>query len=61
MKRRLDAKHLAVVGADSSWELRKTCSSWEDADRFRTAIVNETQKSARVRYEQPNYLVEWKS
>ena len=53
--------HLAVPDThDPEWELRETCSSWEDADRYRTAIVNNSQRSARVRYVHPNYLVEWK-
>lgn len=42
------------------WELRETCGGWEDADRYRTAIINETRRCARVRYAPPNYLVEWR-
>lgn len=49
-----------VISADG-WELAHTCKTWEDADRFRTAIVRESNRSARVRYAQPNFLVEWKS
>lgn len=52
---------IADAPAAPEWELAETCSSWEDADRYRTAIINNSQRAARVRYEQPNYIVEWKS
>lgn len=47
--------------ASSEWEVREICKSWEDADRYRSAIINNTQRQARVRYEQPNYIVEWRA
>ena len=54
-------KESKKIAPSPEWEVREICSSWEDADRYRTAIVNNSQRSARVRYEQPNYLVEWRS
>lgn len=49
------------VEPSEDWEVRETCKTWEDADRFREAIINNSQRAARVRYEQPNYLVEWRA
>lgn len=51
---------VADAPAASEWELAHTCKTWEEADRFREAIINNSQRAARVRWEQPNYLVEWR-
>lgn len=50
-----------VEPSTDGWELRETFKTWDEADRLREAIINNSQKAARVRYEQPNYLVEWRS
>ena len=42
------------------WALHQVCPSWEEADRTRVAIAFESKYTARIRYQQPNYLVEWK-
>lgn len=49
------------VAPSPEWEVRETCKTWEEADRFREAIINNSQRAARVRWEQPNYIVEWRS
>lgn len=53
---------IAVAGPhDEGWELAHTRATWDEADALRTNIINETRRAARVRYVQPNYLVEWKA
>ena len=46
---------------DDGWEIYgEPFKTWEAADAARLAIALESNYSARVRYAQPFYLVEWK-
>jgi hypothetical protein len=49
-----------LIAPSEDWELAHRCRTWDDADRYRQAIINETQRSARIRWEAGEYLVEWK-
>lgn len=49
------------IAPDPSWEERVRTRSWDVADAYRTAILRETNKSARLRWEAGEYIVEWRS
>ncbi len=58
-------KQLAGVVSDAApsekWEERLRTTSWDQADAMRSAIINETQRSARLRWVGSEYVVEWRS
>ena len=50
-----------LVPPSEDWELHSSHRSWDMAETYRNAIVNETQRSARIRFANGDFLVEWKS
>lgn len=49
-----------VATIKDGWELYRSCSSWDEADIFRTAINRDTSRFAQIRFENAQYLVEWR-
>lgn len=50
-----------IATMEPVWVERERCKTWEDADRTREAIVNGERLRARIRYEQPEHVVEVES
>lgn len=54
-------KKTATENAPKGWQTLHSCTTWDDADRYVVGIINNERREARIRYQQPYWLVESKT
>lgn len=50
-----------LIGSEEIWTEHSSRKTWEDADRDRVTLARDPEKTVRLRYAQPDYIVEWRS